>query len=260
SVPLWPFVSVIALAATRRMGLLVFSQWGNRTLGRPCRISFALLVLSLEIAGLGLGGRVQAGEFLDDRFGHRTVPIMLLMRPDVQTDLKLEPDQVALARRAAAELYYKAMALRGQSGPALEAARRAIDGEESVWLSRHLSEPQFERLRQIDLQWEGVAAMLTRPVIADHLNLTAEQKRTLGRYVVQQRQSRKGQSGYTPADQAKLARQAMTVLTDNQRQLWYSLLGPTCRFAIGAHSTASPENTASAPGYSADASTARGVR
>jgi hypothetical protein len=218
------------------------------------------LVLGLEIAGLGLGGNAQAGDFLDDRLGRRTVPIMLLMRPDVQADLKLEPDQVAEARRTAAELYYKAMGLRGQTGPALEAARRAIDGEESVWLNRHLSELQFERLRQIDLQWEGVAAMLSRPVIADHLNLSAEQKRTLGRYAAQQRQPRKGQSRWTPADQARLARQAMTVLSDNQRQLWYSLLGPTCRFTIAAQATVPAETAAPAAGYSAASNPARGAR
>jgi len=242
------------------MDPLISCQWGDRTLHRPWRIAPALLVLGLEIAGLGLAGSGRAGEFLDDRLGCRTVPIMLLMRADVQADLKLEPDQVAAARRTAAELYYKAMALRGQTGPALEAARRAIDGEESVWRSRHLSELQFERLRQIDLQWEGVAAMLSRPVIADHLNLSAEQKRALGRYVAQHRQSRTGQPRWAPADQERLAREAMTVLSDNQRQLWYSLLGPACRFAIGAPATAPAETAAAAPGYSAAANPARGAR
>jgi hypothetical protein len=159
---------------------------------------------------------------------------MLLMRADVQSDLKMEPEQVAETRRKAAELYYKAMALRGQTGPALESARRAIDGEESVWLSRHLTELQFERLRQIDLQWEGVAAILSRPVIADHLNLTGEQRRSLGGYVAQHWQSRRRQLGWTIADQERLARQALTVLSDDQRKLWYSLLGPACRFAIAA--------------------------
>jgi len=242
------------------MDLLIFCQWGNRTLRRPWSISPALLVLGLDIAGLGLAGSGQAGEFLDDRLGRRTVPIMLLMRPDVQAELKLEPDQVAEARRTAAELYYKAMALRGQTGPALEAARRAIDGEESVWLSRHLSELQFERLRQIDLQWEGVAAMLSRPVIADHLNLSAEQKRALGRYVAQHRQFRAGQSRWAPADQERLARQAVTVLSDSQRQLWYSLLGPACRFSIAAQAAPPAETAAPAPGYSAASSPARGPR
>ncbi len=242
------------------MDLLIFCQWGNGTLRRPFRVSPALLVLGLKIAGFGLAGTGQAGEFLDDRLGRRTVPIMLLMRSDVQSDLKLEPDQVAEARRTAEALYYKAMPLRGQSGPALEAARRAVDAEQSVWLSRHLSALQFERLRQIDLQWEGVAAMLSRPVIGDYLKLSDEQKRVLGRYVAQQRQSRKGQSPWTPADQARLARQALTALSDDQRQLWYSLLGPLCRFSIAAPATTPAETAAAAAGHSAASSPARGAR
>jgi hypothetical protein len=214
------------------------------------------LVLGLEFLVLGLAGNGYAGEFLDDRLGHRTVPIMLLLRSDVQADLKLEPDQVSEARRTAAELYYKALALRGKTGPALEAARRAIDAEESFWLSRHLSEAQFERLRQIDLQWEGVAAMLSRPVIGDHLNLTADQKRAVGRLIAQGRQSRTAQSRWSAADHERLARQALTVLSDKQRQLWLSLLGPTCRFAI----TAPTETAPPALSYSATASPAQPTR
>ncbi|MGO9922296.1 MAG: hypothetical protein ACLQIB_47320 [Isosphaeraceae bacterium] len=226
----------------------------------PWRISPVLVVLGLEIAGLGSAGSGQAGEFLDDRFGRRTVPIMLLMRSDVQSDLKLEPDQIAEARRTAEELYYKAMPLRGQSGPALEAARRAIDAEQSVWLSRHLSALQFERLRQIDLQWEGVAAMLSRPVIADYLNLSAEQKRALGQFVARHRQSRTGQLRWTPADQASLARQALTALSDDQRQLWYSLLGPVCHFSIPAPPTTPAATAAPAAGSAAASNAARVTR
>jgi len=225
-------------------------------LRRAARISPTLSVLGLALAWVGLAGISRAGEFLDDRLGHRTVPIMLLLRPDVQADLRLEPDQVSEARRTAAALYYKAMALRGQTGPALEAARRAIDGEESVWLSRHLTGVQFERLRQIDVQWEGVAAMLSRPVIGDHLNLSAEQKRAIGRFVAQHRQSRSGQSRSTPADQERLARQAMTILSDKQRQLWLSLLGPACRFAIAAPTETAPPAVAD----SAATGSARGSR
>lgn len=219
-------------------------------------MALTLLALSLQLAGVGAIGSGRAGEFLDDRLGSRTVPIFLLMRSDVQVDLKLEPAQVIEARRTAGDLYYKAKALRGQTGPALVAARRAIDSEESLWLSRHLSELQFKRLRQIDLQWEGVAAMVNRPFVAEYLGLSSEQMQTLARCVAQHKQSLRSQPRWTPADQERLTRQAMTLLSDSQKQLWYNLLGPACRFSV----VASVENAAPAPGYSATSSPPRGLR
>jgi hypothetical protein len=202
-----------------------------------------------------LAGRAQAGEFLDDRLGSRTVPILLLMRPDVQADLKLEPIQIAEARRTAGELYYKARALRGQTGPALIAARRAIDGEESLWLSRHLSELQFKRLRQIDLQWEGVAAMLSRPFVTEYLELSEAQRLSLARCVAQHNQPGAGQPPRNLGDHERLASQALNVLSEKQKQLWSNLLGPPCRFAIASPAPSDPAPPAQ--GYS-NASNPRG--
>jgi hypothetical protein len=193
------------------------------------------LMLQLAQSALG-GGAGNSGEFLDDRLGTRTVPIFLLMRSDVQADLKLDPAQVAEARRTASELYYKARALRGQTGAALIAARRAIDSEESVWLSRHLSDIQYKRLQQIDLQWEGVAAMLNRPFVAEYLGLSKEQVQALARYIATQKPSGTGPVRWTPVDHERLARQAITVLSDSQKHLWHNLLGPACQFSIAAPS------------------------
>jgi hypothetical protein len=202
----------------------------------PClpKVASVVVVLGVVIAWLGAITTARGGEFLDDRLGKRTVPILLLLRPDVQADLNLEPVQVAESYRAAANLYQKAMTLRGKTGPALVAARRAIDWEESVWLSRHLSEMQLARLGQIDLQWEGIAAMLSRPVVADHLQLAIEQKRSLAHQIAQLTLPRASQRLWTPADHENLARQALAVLSDKQREAWKSLLGPTCRFVLSA--------------------------
>jgi hypothetical protein len=216
--------------------------------------------MAVRLVGPGSALNVRAGEFLDDRLGSRTVPIFLLMRPDVQADLNLEPIQVAEARRTAADLYYKARALRGQTGPALIAARRTIDGEESLWLSRHLSELQFKRLREIDLQWEGVAAMLNRPFVTDYLGLSATQKQELARRLSQHKPSVTGQPRLTPAEHERLANQAITVLTDHQRQLWNNLLGRQCRFSIAPAAPASGETAVPVQGNTATSIPARGAR
>ena len=49
----------------------------------------------------------------------------------------------------------------------------------SQWLITNLSPEQLDRLDQIDLQWEGPAAMLTRPFYDESLSLTREQREKL---------------------------------------------------------------------------------
>jgi hypothetical protein len=197
---------------------------------------------TLAIAFFALGALTPValgGEPFDDRLGIRTVPIYLLMRSDVQADLKLDPNQVAEAHRAAARLYAKALTLRGKVGAGAVAARRVLDDEESHWLSSHLAPPQLDRLGQIDLQWEGAAAMLNRPVVAEYLSLTAEQQQRVAQVVAEGR-SQRVQSPWTSADHVNHTRRAIAVLTDKQKDLWIHVLGPPCRFAITANAPALP--------------------
>ena len=133
---------------------------------------------TLIVLGMGLSGftrPARGGEPLDDRLGTRTVPIFLLTRSDVQADLKLDPKQIAICRRGAIALQRRALLLRGRKDAGATAARRAVDQEMSVLLSDNLTPEQLARLDQIDLQWEGAAAMLTRPFLGESLNLTPEQ-------------------------------------------------------------------------------------
>ena len=82
------------------------------------------------------------------------------------------------------------LTLRGKTGDAVVAERRAIDEAQLEWLSNNLTGNQLERLRQIELQWEGVAAMLSRPMVASYLKLTPEQQQTLARIIAERNRLR----------------------------------------------------------------------
>jgi len=207
------------------------------------------VLIAMGVALAGFTRVARSGEPLDDRLGIRTAPIVLLIRPDVQADLKLTPAQISESRRAAAALHDKALGLRGKTEAGVVAARGVIDGEQSQWLSTHLTPQQLNRLGQIDLQWEGAAAMLSRPVVAEYLNLTPDQRDKVARYVAEGGEQR-ARTAWTYSEHVNLTRKAIAVLSDKQKDLWIHVLGPQCRFSIAATSTAPPDQPArqEAPG------------
>ncbi len=160
----------------------------------------------------------------DSRLGIRTVPLLLLSRPDVRADLGLKPAQTAEARRAISELYAKAAALRGKTGDEAIAARRAIDEEQRRRLEAMLSTEQQDRLVQIDLQWEGPSALISRKMVAESLNLDDRQRATLAQ-AVSDRDHRRDQAPDRGGDERQLAEQALAVLTEPQRARWRAMLG-----------------------------------
>jgi hypothetical protein len=208
----------------------------------------ALLVVGMgfiifETAGLG-------GEWSlpDGRLGTRTAPILLLSRPDVQVDLRLEPAQIAGARSTINELTRKAMALRGKSGPAVLAQRRVIDEAQTQWLGTNLSGKQRERLRQIDLQWEGPSAMISRPAVAEYLKLTPEQRQALAQAIARCNE-RRARGTWTPRDDEVLNDQAHSLLSQAQKELWGNLVGNPCRFDSIARSTRPRDQAAQQAGH-----------
>src|SRR5205823_9179944 len=90
--------------------------------------------------------------------------------------------------------------LRGKTGHAVMTERRAIDEAQAEWLARNLSGNQLARLRQIELQWEGARAMLSRPTIAEYLKLTPEQRQMLVRTITQSNLQR-NRGASTPQDE-----------------------------------------------------------
>jgi hypothetical protein len=187
----------------------------------------------LVALGLGLFGLERVGESsepLDNRLGLRIQPIFLLTRVDVQTDLSLLPDQIADANRVGAELYRKAQLLRGKKGPAVDEERRKIDYELTRWLVERLTVLQFERLREIDLQWEGASAMV-RPIEAEYLGLSLEQQKKVRQYLEESFEQRERGAPWTASDHFELNRRAVALLSDNQKERWADLLGKPCQFS-----------------------------
>jgi hypothetical protein len=188
----------------------------------------------LALLGAGPDAPSHENPILDERLGVRTAPIFLLTRPDVQLDLHLDAGQIDGARSTLARLLDEAMRVRAKSGPAVMTARKAIDDQMNHWLGRHLTAQQLERLRQIDLQWEGVSAMIKRPVVAEYLRLDAEQRLAVDRVVAAQLELRQARGFLTLAEHENFLSQALADLSPGQRDLWSHLLGPPCRFSIGS--------------------------
>jgi len=159
----------------------------------------------------------------DERLGVRTVPLLLLSRPDVQDDLGLQPEQIAEAFKAIRHFHQRALELHGQTGPEAVAARRAIDHDMHTWLNEALTEAQRRRLGQIDLQWEGASALWSRPTVAEALGLTADQRRSLQGLHAQFRSV----SAASPLERHRaFNRQALERLTEDQRRHWQAMTGP----------------------------------
>jgi hypothetical protein len=180
---------------------------------------------------LGLTQNARSGEPLDERLGLRSAPIFLLTRADIQTDLALQPPEIAEIRREASDLYRKAHALKGSKSSGVVAARRVIDEESSQWMAAHLTPKQRERLAQIELQWEGAAALLNRPLISEYLELTPDQQDAVARCLSEAR-TQKPPGPWDYDGHVALTRKAIALLSDKQRDLWIKLLGPPCQFSI----------------------------
>jgi hypothetical protein len=198
--------------------------------------------------------RVNGAEPLDDRLGVPTPLVFLLMRTDIQQEVGLEPAQIAEVKRFTAALYGKALRLKGQTGPGAVEARRVIDEAQSEWMGSHLTPEQLERLSQIELQWEGASALLSRPVVAEYLGLTSEQKTQVARVYSDVRKLHDARKPWTYEEHVEITRKAIGALSDRQRHLWAKVLGRPCRFTIDA----APPNSAPAAGGQAVRSGGRG--
>jgi hypothetical protein len=160
----------------------------------------------------------------DESRGTRVAPLFLLSRPEVRDDLQLAPEQSAEVDKAIEDLFFKAAALKGKTGEAAVAGRRAVDEGQKVWLEKHLTPEQVDRLVQIDLRWEGPAALSTRPSVAESLALSDEQKAALSHAVHERNAHRDKTKDAVTADR-QLAARAMSVLSEAQKQRWERMLG-----------------------------------
>jgi hypothetical protein len=174
----------------------------------------------------------------DSRLGMRIAPMLLLSRPDVQADLKLSPELAAAADHEIRELRSRAGELKGKSDADTISARRQIDDAQQRWLTTNLSAEQRARLHQIDLQWEGPTALVSRPSIANALSLTETQRQGLAEAVTR-RDSLRTQGKLRPQDEADLARAAINVLSDQQKSRWKAMMGRPFAVQVAASRTQS---------------------
>jgi len=189
----------------------------------PCRLAGILVVCGLlaSEASAAIEGEL---EYPTSRLGVRTAPLLLLCRADVRAEVELTGQQATAAERVAAELHAKAAELRGKTGAEVLAARRAIDEAQQRWIDTQLSDKQRTRLIQIDLQWEGPAALVSRPVVAEALALSPQQRSTLS-VAVAERNRKRDQGSYKQSDERLLAERALATLTAEQRDRWKAMLG-----------------------------------
>ena len=200
-------------------------------------LAFVLLAMAV--------GRLSSAEWVlpDDRLGIRTAPLLLLSRPDVQADLKLDRSQVLGAQNQINELTRRALSLRGKTGAGVVADRRAIDEAQLEWLGKNLTGNQLERLWQIELQWEGASALLGRPMVVEYLRLTPEQQHSLAA-IIAERNSQRSKGRFTPADDQVFNRKASILLSRSQQELLTKLLGAPFQFvATSVPSRSAPSHT-----------------
>jgi hypothetical protein len=190
------------------------------------------MALLLLIEGLAFGpvlGLAGPPPLTDERLGIRTAPLLLLSRPDVRAEIHLDSAQAADADRTLGELYQQALTLKGKHGTDVEARKRSIDLAGEQWLQTKLSETQRKRFSQIELQWEGPSALIHRPIIADTLGLSDEQRARLSQAIAA-RTRRRDLGADRWECERELFEQTRAVLTREQRQRWRAMLGPPFAF------------------------------
>lgn len=188
------------------------------------------------IATSGPRWAMGAGGLPDARLGIRTAPLLLLSRPDVRADLRLDPELAAAADRFIGDLHDRAQTLRGRNDAEAVAARGEIDNQSRRWLEASLTPAQRARLDQIELQWQGPSALI-RPIVADSLALTDDQRKALAQAIVARNARRKG-GPPDLADEARLTETALGLLDAVQRDRWHAMLGTPLPFAVATRPAA----------------------
>jgi hypothetical protein len=199
-----------------------------------------MLALVLVSSGFAADEAKLPSGLPDDRLGVRTVPILLLSRVDVRADVGLTEPQAASVHAAIAELHARASRLRGKVGDEAVSGRKAVDDAQRSWIDTHLTPEQRDRLKQIDLQWEGPSALVSRPVVRDTLGLTVEQQAEI-RKAIERRDAARGNLETRATAEVELARVALATLNETQRTRWKAMLGRPFapQLAAGSPSTTS---------------------
>ena len=160
----------------------------------------------------------------DDRYGTRVAPLLLLTRADVRDDLHFSEGQSDAAIQVANQMFLKAVTLSGKRGPEFIAARKAIDESSTRWIEANLSSDQQTRLVQIDLQWEGLSAIVSRPLVVAALGLTEDQRKTI-RASIDAFEAIKTRKTLSTEEKKTSIDQVLGVLNPIQSTRWEAMLG-----------------------------------
>lgn len=160
----------------------------------------------------------------DDRYGTRVAPLLLLTRIDVRENLRLSEGQTDNALRVANQMFLEAGALSGKRGAEFIAARKSIDESSTRWIEANLTSDQQTRLAQIDLQWEGLSALVSRPLVVEALRLTEAQRNAIRAgidafHAISARKTPSAEEKKTSIDKV------LGVLDPIQSQRWEAILG-----------------------------------
>jgi hypothetical protein len=200
--------------------------------------SFFLRLAAAGLLALSAAPRASAeGGLPDSRRGIRTAPVLLLSRADVRAELRLSPEQAADAERTIADLHEKAQLLKGRTDAEAVAARGEVEDACRLWIERSLTPPQRDRLTQLDYQWEGPSAVITRAKVAESLALTDAQRQALAKAVAE-RNGRRGGGPPVDADEAGLARVVNEQLTEGQDRRWQAIIGAPFSFKAASRGVA----------------------
>ena len=181
-------------------------------------------LLFLALSARSTTGLADGEGLPNDRLGRSTAPLLLLSRPDVRRDLRLSEAQSRKAEQAIEALYTRAQGLKGKKGAAADAARKTIDQDQVLWIETNLNPEQQGRLIQLGLQWEGPSAIVTRPIVADTLALTPEQRTTL-RQAVEARNVARARATFSQTVEDVLTEKTLETLSPVQVERWLAMLG-----------------------------------
>ena len=154
----------------------------------------------------------------------RMQPLLLLSRPDVRADVGLDEKLARMADVAINEQRERADASHSMPEADARERRRDIDQAAELWLKTNLTLAQLKRLSEVDLQWEGPSALITRPKVAEHLKLTRSQCDAL-RHAVMVRNSKRAPGTFDAAVEEGLTHETSRILSPLQCEIWMAMMG-----------------------------------
>jgi hypothetical protein len=162
-------------------------------------------------------------------------PLGLLMRKDVQEDLKMSEDQVSKVKELSDKQREAMAEMKDLSKEERQDKMKEMGKANQKALVQILKPEQQKRLKQLQLQQEGPNAIVRNPEVADGLNLNGDQREKLKGIADDTRKEMQDlrDSGETGPEMFKKmaeinknsGEKIMAVLTDEQKTKWKEMQG-----------------------------------